>query len=59
MVDVTIYGVTKEQFDRILERVTVSIVNIDFNKQFTFENIYDHIEFIDGNRTDWMSTTYD
>ena len=52
MVDVTIYGITKEQFDRILRRVTVTIVNIHFNKQFTLDNIYEHIEFIDGNITE-------
>ena len=52
MVDFTIYGIIKEQFDRILRRVTVSIVNIHFNKKFTLDNLYEHIEFIDGNITE-------
>ena len=52
MVDITISGITAEQVERILRRVVVSIVNIHFNKQFTFDNIYEHIEFIDGSRTE-------
>ena len=52
MVDISISGITAEQFERMLRRVTVSIANIHFNKQFTCDNIYEHIEFIDGNRTE-------
>ena len=52
MVDITISGITKEQFERISRRVTVTIANIHFNKQFTFDNIYEHIEFIGGDRTE-------
>ena len=50
MVDITISGITAEQVERILRRVTVTIANIHFNKQFNVDNIYEHIEFIDGNR---------
>ena len=52
MVDFTFYGITKEQYHRILRRVTTTIVNIHFNKQFTLDNIYEHIEFIDGDITE-------
>ena len=51
-VDITRSGITKGQFERILRRLTVTVANIHFNKQFTLDNIYEHIEFIDGNITE-------
>ena len=52
MVGTSIYGIRADKFERILRRVTVTIANIHFNKQFAFDNIYEYIEFIDGNRTE-------
>ena len=48
MVDIGIYGIAAEEFERMSRRVTVTIANIHFNKQFTIDNIYEQIELVDG-----------
>ena len=51
IVDFSFYNLEEEQFLGILRRVTTSVVNSYFNQQFTINEIYDHITFLDGDVT--------
>ena len=51
IIDFTFYNLEEEQFIAILKRVTTSVVNSYFKQQFTIDEIYNHITFIDGNVT--------
>ena len=45
-------GVSEDTFKKILARVTTSVANKMFNENYTIDNIYDHVEFIDGDITE-------
>ena len=51
IVDFSFYNLKEEQFLGILRRVSTSVVNSYFNQQFTINEIYDHITFLDGDVT--------
>ena len=51
IVDFSFYNLEDEEFLGILRRVTTSVVNSHFNQQFTINDIYNHIIFIDGDVT--------
>ncbi len=51
IVDFNLYNIDNDQFNRILERVTTSIVNTYFKQTFSIEEIYKHVIFKDGNKT--------
>ena len=52
IVDLTIHGISKDTFKKVLADLTTTIANMAFNEQYTVDNIYDHIEFIDGDITE-------
>ena len=52
IVDINIQGISEDTFKRILASVTTTIANMIFNENYTMENIYDHVEFIDGDITE-------
>ena len=52
IVDINIQGISEDTFQRILASVTTTIANLIFNENYTMENIYDHVEFIDGDITE-------
>ena len=52
IVDFNLHGISDDTFKRILARVTTSVANKIFNENYTIDNIYDHIEFIDNNNTE-------
>ena len=45
------YTVDEEQFVRILARVATSVANSNFKQHFTINEIYNHVEFKDGDIT--------
>ena len=47
-----LHGISEDTFKKILARVTTSVANKMFNENYTIDNIYDHVEFIDGNNTE-------
>ena len=51
IVDFSFYNLEEEQFIGILMRVTTSVVNSYFNQQFTINEIYKHVTFLDGDVT--------
>ena len=51
VVDFNFYNIDEYQFIRILMRVTTSVVNSYFKQQFSINEIYNHVDFIDGDRT--------
>ena len=50
VVNFNLINFNDEQFHRILKRVTTSIVNIYFRKNFNINDIYEHVKFIDGDQ---------
>ena len=52
IVDINIQGISEDTFKQILARVTTTIANVIFNENYTVDNIYDHVEFIDGDITE-------
>ena len=50
-VDYIFYNISDEQFIRILMRVTTSVVNTYFDKKILIDEIYNHVNFIDGDCT--------
>ena len=50
VVNFNLVNFDNEQFHRILKRVTTSIVNLYFSKNFNINKIYEHVKFIDGNQ---------
>ena len=50
-VDYIFYNISDEQFIRILMRVTTSVVNTYFDKKIVIDEIYNHVNFIDGDCT--------
>jgi len=52
IVDINIQGISEDTFKQILARVTTTIANMIFNENYTIDNIYDHVEFIDGDITE-------
>jgi len=48
IVDFNFYNIDEEHFDRILARLTTSVVNSDFKQHFTVQEIYNHVTFKDG-----------
>ena len=50
-VDFNFYNIDEAQFIRILMRVTTSVANSYFKQQFSINEIYNHVYFIDGDRT--------
>ena len=51
VVDFNFYNIDEDQFIRILMRVTTSVVNSYFKRQFSINEIYNHVDFIDGDCT--------
>ena len=51
IVDFNFYNIDEDQFIRILMRVTTSVVNSYFKQQFSINEIYEHVDFKDGDRT--------
>ena len=51
IVDFEFYNIDEDQFIRILMRVTTSVVNSYFKQHFSINEIYNHVDFIDGDRT--------
>ena len=51
LVDFNFYNIEETQFICILMRVTTSVVNSYFNQQFSINEIYDHVNFRDGDIT--------
>ena len=51
IVDFNLYNIDNDQFNRILMRVTTSIVNAYFKQKLSIEDIYHHVNFRDGNKT--------
>ena len=49
IIDLSIHGISDDTFKRILARVTASIANLIFDENYTADNVYEHVEFIDGN----------
>jgi len=47
----TIHGISDETFSKLLVSITTDIANIIFNENYTIDNIYDHVEFINGDIT--------
>ena len=52
IIDLTIHGISEDTFKQVLADLTTTIANMSFNEQYTVDNIYDHIEFIDGDITE-------
>ena len=52
IVDINMQGISEDTFKQILARVTTTIANVIFNENYTVDNIYDHVEFIDGDITE-------
>ena len=50
-VDYIFYNISDDQFIRILMRVTTSVVNTYFDKKILIDEIYNHVNFIDGDFT--------
>jgi len=50
-VDFNFYNIDEDQFIRILMRVTTSVVNVYFKQHFSINEIYDHVNFRDGDIT--------
>lgn len=51
IVDFNFYNIDEYQFIRILMRVTTSVVNSYFKQQFSINEIYNHVDFKDGDQT--------
>ena len=51
IIDFNFYNIDEEQFIRILMRVTTSVVNSYFDQQFSIDEIYEHVNFKDGDCT--------
>ena len=51
IVDFNFYNIDEDQFIRILMRVTTTVVNRYFKQQLSISDIYNHVDFIDGDRT--------
>ena len=51
VVDFNFYNIDEYQFIRILMRVTTSVVNSYFKQQFSINEIYNHVDFKDGDQT--------
>ena len=51
IVDFSFYNIEENQFICILMRVTTSVVNNYFKQQFPINEIYEHVNFRDGDIT--------
>ena len=51
IVDFNFYNIDEYQFIRILMRVTTSVVNSYFKQHFSINDIYNHVDFEDGDQT--------
>ena len=51
IVDFNFYNIEEDQFLRILARVTTTVVNTHFKQHFNIEDMYKHVVFKDGDRT--------
>ena len=51
IVDFEFYNIDEDQFIRILMRVTTSVVNSYFKQHFSINEIYNHVDFKDGDQT--------
>ena len=51
VVDFNFYNIDEYQFIRILMRVTTSIVNSYFKQHCSINEIYNHVDFKDGDQT--------
>ena len=50
-VDFNFYNIQEDQFGCILARVTTTVVNTHVKQNFTIQEIYNHVEFEDGDIT--------